>query len=394
MDDQTRRTNISILEAATELSSQLQNRSFGMCFINSMPFWKTDIAKITWHDYIILSQNLMPRKLYKYFPDTISPSSGKNHSRDALTNNTVYLQSPILFDDPYDCTICFDGQQFYLRRLQYYAELCGFQYDKSWDFNKLRYEFAVNLYPYSCSLAEWETVFHIQHKENDVIDLTHQNFALGVWNNLRKHSDADDQWQRAISETLFQEYQDKHSVLVGKFRVSCFTTSPFSMLMWSHYANNHKGFCVEYDIPIPNKENIELLQNLFPVIYSDERVSVLEQLLEDLRTPNVSEDVVWSIYKYGLLTKSLPWGYQNEWRLISLDNMLSDKLDYNCSFFPISKVYLGAKMDGKAREEIIKTCAEKSIPSVCVIPAMATFSMQECPEKMIKPDCAYKKLLS
>ena len=57
------------------------------------------------------------------------------------------------------------------------------------------------------------------------------------------------------------------------------------MLMWAHYADSHKGFCVEYDIPTPDEHNINLLQNLLPVIYSDERVSVLNECLEDLTYP-------------------------------------------------------------------------------------------------------------
>ena len=68
------------------------------------------------------------------------------------------------------------------------------------------------------------------------------------------------------------------------------------------------------------------MQNLLPVIYSDERVSVLNECLADLTCPTVTEETMSAIYKYGLLTKSVDWCYQNEWRLISLDDMLSDLL--------------------------------------------------------------------
>lgn len=38
--------------------------------------------------------------------------------------------------------------------------------------------------------------------------------------------------------------------------------------MWSHYANKHTGFCVEYDISL--LDNFYKL-NLFPVLYSNNR---------------------------------------------------------------------------------------------------------------------------
>lgn len=112
---------------------------------------------------------------------------------------------------------------------------------------------------------------------------------------------------------------------------------------------------------------------------------ILEQFIQDLECPIVSDKVLWPIYKYGLLTKSLEWKYQNEWRLLSLDKMLADKSDYNCSFMPISKVYLGSKMSEDERKKIAKICDNKGIPVACVIPKQDEYIMQECiaPQKCI-----------
>ena len=66
---------------------------------------------------------------------------------------------------------------------------------------------------------------------------------------------------------------------------------------------------------------------------------------------------------------------------------------YDCSFFPISKVFIGAKMSGDNRMEIIKICNDQKIPSICVLPAPSVFSMEECPSKMNNPNCTYKKLV-
>ena len=43
-----------------------------------------------------------------------------------------------------------------------------------------------------------------------------------------------------------------------------------SMPMWAHYANNHNGFCVSYDM----KNNVQLSGCTFPVQYTDERIDI------------------------------------------------------------------------------------------------------------------------
>ncbi len=364
-----------------------------ICYINGKPYPKKDIENTSWQEYIRFSLSVMPRKLYKFFPNTISKSSGTNHSLEALKNNTVFLQSPILFDDPYDSTLYLDEQEFHVIRVRYYANLCGFRYEDSWDISRIVYEFSVFLYPFLKSQSELEKVFQIKGNPNDLVDMTHQVFVLSLLNEIIRNLDSPTAIQNAFYQALHNEYISKQTDLIKKFRISCFTTNPFSMLMWAHYADSHKGFCVEYDIPTPDEHNINLLQNLLPVIYSDERVSVLNECLEDLTCPTVTEDTLSAIYKYGLLTKSVDWCYQNEWRLISLDDMLSKGNGYDCSFFPISKVFIGAKMSEDNRMEIIKICNDQKIPSICVLPAQSVFSMEECPSKMNNPNCTYKELV-
>lgn len=44
------------------------------------------------------------------------------------------------------------------------------------------------------------------------------------------------------------------------------------MPMWAHYANNHMGFCVSYDMD--DKANLKLRATTFPVQYTDQRVDI------------------------------------------------------------------------------------------------------------------------
>jgi hypothetical protein len=50
-------------------------------------------------------------------------------------------------------------------------------------------------------------------------------------------------------------------------KACCFNEDPTSMLMWGHYAWNHRGFCIEYDLEGPKAAQFR--RNLYPVVYSD-----------------------------------------------------------------------------------------------------------------------------
>ena len=358
-------------------------------YINGNQYSKEMVQSLSRDDFsrmVILNH---PQKLYKYYPNTIDVNTHRNYSFEALENNTVYLQTPTKFDDPYDSKVYLDEEQFAKRRIMHYASLCNFIIDPEWDINRLMYEFAMFLYPHSSSIQGLEVLFGILGDKNNYVDLTHDSFVLKLLNTLYTNNGSNDSWQKAFYEAIHAEFVSTRNTLVERFRVACFTTTPYSMLMWAHYANSHQGFCVEYEFPALEEKYSNLLSGLFPVIYTNERNSVLEQFVQDLESPIVSDEVLWPIYKYGLLAKSLDWRYQNEWRLLSLDKMLADKSDYNCSFMPISKVYLGAKMkDDEERRKIAKICDEKGIPVTCVMPKQDEFIMQDC---LRKPGCLLEK---
>lgn len=361
-----------------------------MFFINRSLYTREQVDSLSRINYGQIRLAGKPIKLYKYYPDTVSVESGKNHSQEALEHNTVFLQDPLKFDDPYDSTICLDQNQFYIERLKYYADLCGFVYNDEWDYGRLEYEFSLFLYPRTQNLESFLEAFKVTGAKDDILDLTHHNFALNMWWAFLNNKGQEDCWQRAFYSALNREYTEVQKNLAGHFRIACFTTNPYSMLMWAHYANSHKGFCIEYAFPsFDDPKDEHLTFNLFPVIYSDERVSVLKYCLMDMASSNVTEEVLWPIYKYGLLTKSLDWMYQNEWRLISCDDLLTDKgkTDYTCTFSPITKVYLGAKMPFERRKDLAKYCADRGIPTTCVAPATAQFAMQDCAGSFINRNC-------
>ncbi len=83
-----------------------------------------------------------------------------------------------------------------------------------------------------------------------------------------------------------------------KFGVTCFTENPTDILMWSHYADHHRGICLCFDL-----DDEAFRAKLSPVIYS-----------EDYPTPDLSSGWQSDGIANILITKSRHWAYEKEFR--------------------------------------------------------------------------------
>ena len=150
--------------------------------------------------------------------------------------------------------------------------------------------------------------------------------------------------------------------------------------MWGGaYADYHRGFCIECTV-LPNDEAYsDIYRNMFPMIYCKARPDMTARLVA-AKDKAITEDVLWDIYSHGALRKSIDWAFQDEWRLL-LPVRGKTVSDYNVKFFPITKVYLGNRMEREKRKEIIEICNEKSILYVGVKRNPNVFKMQDCEMK-------------
>ena len=81
------------------------------------------------------------------------------------------------------------------------------------------------------------------------------------------------------AEKFILDKQPNSMENIGKIGtiVSCFSEVNDSIVIWSHYANNHKGFCLEYDFKSLGFNDIRAT-SLCPVIYQKEILDVTEYL--------------------------------------------------------------------------------------------------------------------
>ena len=161
----------------------------------------------------------------------------------------------------------------------------------------------------------------------------------------------DQQEDHAKSREIIADLENNLIGAINKlFRVGCLCTNYKNSLMWSHYADSHRGFCVEYDFA---EADISALP--FPVIYSNSRPQVPwgEALT---RSPENTAKATSNLM-IGLLTKDKCWEYENEWRFLMVASASP-----SLKMPKISCIYLGALIDDKNRNKILKFARKNNIP--------------------------------
>lgn len=114
-------------------------------------------------------------------------------------------------------------------------------------------------------------------------------------------------------------------------------------LMWAHYADGHKGFCIEFDYSNENEET--LLP--FPVLYSKDIVKMPWKYC--LTSNGVESPEFTASIMQATLTKDEVWKYENEWRILLPNNFEQDH-----KMPKISCVYLGALCSSENEDKILE----------------------------------------
>ena len=298
--------------------------------------------------------SLLGKKLYKFF-SSVTEDNGENHSIDALKTNTIYLSSPEKFNDPFDSQLCILSDDFYKKTLSTYASFADITFEANNLYDMIR-EFSIKIKLRLKETKQFHSIFNIPplkqdrsneklyYKLNMFVDFLMLNFNLEI--------------EVFLKNFLEKEKQNFYERNI--FGCACFTTNHYNRLMWSHYANSYKGFCIEYTMPndLSNFKEISehdryLWANILPVAYSNRRVDLTDSLIKQLLYP-LTDEQKFELYKYEILLKDAIWSYENEWRFI-------DTKDKTIKFFPISAVYLGHKMDEHIKSQIIQIAFEKNI---------------------------------
>lgn len=106
---------------------------------------------------------------------------------------------------------------------------------------------------------------------------------------------------------LFNRNSGEYDYLLDSIKVACLTTDNKNTVMWGHYADKHRGICIEYDIS--------------PLLDKNKNDFLIRKINYD-RTAMINENI--ELYDLNLLMdlfsiKSKEWEYENEYRILYYD---------------------------------------------------------------------------
>jgi len=138
-----------------------------------------------------------------------------------------------------------------------------------------------------------------------------------------------------VIEEIRIEYVNQY---LNDVRVACFSKRKDSMLMWSHYSNEHKGICLEFE-----SENI-----LFK-IGDDVKYSKKIPILYISNSNDLEEDSLMHAYSKIVHTKEMDWQYEKEYRLFGNNSDNIKKYNPN----DLKAIYFGLRCEKEEIEKII-----------------------------------------
>lgn len=297
------------------------------------------LGKLTFDEYCTIGAE-KPKAFYKHYPN--KPSGERNYSQEFLKTEEIFFSDPKSFDDPYDCDCCFDDNELrknvIIRLADNYGIKCG------------------NVKSQCGILEDIVNVARSKSGREIAAEASDNYIASAVYRIVldSNHSESDSQIAKRLYAELIKSLQ-KPLEAFKRLRVACFTNRNDSIPMWSFYSDNHRGFCVEYEM-------YSMVRDwLMPVIYSNERVDISDTIGEMIFKLRKNLDIhsLKKAIMFTILHKSMEWHTQNEWRLVFTPEYFENKNPLKVG--RIKKVFLGAKMPESEQEAIIGICREKAM---------------------------------
>tara|TARA_R110000765_G_scaffold18506_1_gene49421 strand:+ start:18970 stop:20175 length:1206 start_codon:yes stop_codon:yes gene_type:complete len=147
---------------------------------------------------------------------------------------------------------------------------------------------------------------------------------------------------------LINDNTDDVLSMDNKMGIYSLSKTPLDELLWAHYANSHKGFCIEYDLDILLKNDGKNHVHSFPVIYSKKPPSI--GFLDIIK--NKQNNYI----KKFAFHKSKRWEYEQEHRIVT------SKIGLNSYYHKALKsIYFGLKIKESDKSKIINLFKSRGI---------------------------------
>ena len=165
--------------------------------------------------------------------------------------------------------------------------------------------------------------------------------------------------------------------IMNMIRISCFINhaniikkkkdsklSSSEILMWTHYANSHKGICLEFSVPAEKFDYLD--KNRFdenkvflnPIYYQENLATDFESIFSDMEDDTYSKDNFEELLRTCFFTKDKSFSYEDEIRLLKYTDMIDN------NYIPFKFNYFTKVIFGKRCEEDMKylvQCLNKQV---------------------------------
>lgn len=256
----------------------------------------------------------LPKILYKY-----RCWDGFDLHKKILLDTELFLPSPKRFNDPFDCKI---PVAYYLLesdhnlRKKYFPEMVKRHFPN----------------------------YNQAQTDREVERLESERF----YTDFRRMVDYD------------QSYYEEFCSRWGVFSMSA---TPLSTLMWAHYSNNHRGFCLGFD---PKK------------LFSDSNsFGGGGEVTYKEKFPVIRPDQDFMLQSFvQMYTKSKEWEYEKEYRVDKLGGADS-VVNYNSN--ALVEIYFGINMPTHERNEVFLAAnsVNKKVSAFVVFPEQYSFDLNK-----------------
>ena len=272
---------------------------------------------------------------YANLPKSLFKFRGINkYSLSNLETDTVWVTSANDYNDPYDSAL----------QLSYISLL-----DNSFDIRKM----AEKVPSVRQHLNEKE-IKEIQESAEPRHEFVKRMLEKDTEIPVEQHKEFTKALNLAIDKVSESEVEKIKTFNQSGAKICSFSTLNSSIVMWSHYAANHTGFCIEYDIS--NLPHSDLrTRGLFPVIYTHDLFDVTDYFRGGFRNENFNN--LFPIL--AAMHKSPEWEYEREWRFIFPLGTSADS--WNMGMPTPKAIYLGTRISLENADKLTRIVLDKKI---------------------------------
>lgn len=280
-------------------------------------------------------------------------SSINSYSLRNLQKNQIYFNNPLNFNDPFDtfhpALITGTSNEKFV---EIFSKTSKRDFDKKSLLGILNKTISKeNLYKFCDEHVEY--MFDFNQKDENQIFESKEDFLKQINDTDESKNDSINNINRFfqfikqrlethIKENLHQIRKETFS----KIGVSCFSRNNSSLLMWSHYADSHRGICLEFD------SQVEPFSKSFEVTYKSKIPKInMDSLL--------NEELDSEFIKKLLSFKSIDWKHEDELRIFHQESNKSYVYPSNS----LKAIYFGIRAD-QSDIEIVCSIIKAQNPNV------------------------------